>query len=391
MAELEYSAAPRRRLVADSRLWRMLSGAITLARRNTEPEASPSLESLAEARLGDVLRGKYRLEHVLGVGGMAAVYAATHRNRRRFAIKMLHPEFSMVPALRTRFQREGYVTNSVNHAGAVAVLDDDVAEDGSAFLVMELLDGMSVATLRELYGPLLSAATVLAIADQLLDVLAAAHANGIVHRDLKPANLFVTREGKLKVLDFGIARLREAHSGEATLTGTTLGTPGYMAPEQVFGKASELDAKADVWAVGATLFQLLSGEFAHAGSGPQQLLAQLGTQPARSLASVAPVVPDAVAQVIDRALAVEKQQRWPSAAAMRDALRHAHIEAFGSALTATPERLLADLLSGEQPSAAELQRSQHIRRWTWMAAALLLIVAVCATMLRVWPAHWLNQ
>src|ERR1700704_2328441 len=97
-------------------------------------------QRVASARLGRVLRGKYRLDRVLGVGGMATVYAATHRNKKRFAIKDLHPELSMSESIRSRFLREGYVANTVEHAGAVAVLDDDVAEDGSAFLVMELLE-----------------------------------------------------------------------------------------------------------------------------------------------------------------------------------------------------------------------------------------------------------
>src|ERR1700735_5162813 len=102
------------------------------------------LMDLARARLGQVLRGKYRLDRVIGVGGMAVVYAATHRNKKRFAIKMLHPELSMRENIRTRFLREGYGASSVEHPGAVAVLDDDVAEDGSAFVVMELLQGAAV-------------------------------------------------------------------------------------------------------------------------------------------------------------------------------------------------------------------------------------------------------
>src|SRR5580700_4901474 len=103
--------------------------------------ADDELLALARARIGKVLRGKYRLDRVLGIGGMAVVYAATHRNKKKFAIKMLHPELSVRENIRTRFLREGYVANSVEHPGAVAVLDDDVAEDGSAFLVMELLEG----------------------------------------------------------------------------------------------------------------------------------------------------------------------------------------------------------------------------------------------------------
>src|SRR5438309_9755878 len=106
--------------------------------------ADAELVKIAEARLGMVLRGKYRLDRVLGIGGMATVYAATHRNKKRVAITMLHPELSIRENIRTRFLREGYVANSVDHPGAVSVLDDDVAEDGSAFLVMELLTGSAL-------------------------------------------------------------------------------------------------------------------------------------------------------------------------------------------------------------------------------------------------------
>src|SRR5580692_8729612 len=107
------------------------------------------LEERANGRLGTVLRGKYRLDRVLGVGGMAVVYKATHRNQAEFAIKMLHPELSLNQDVRTRFLREGYAANSVKHPGAVRVVDDDIAEDGAAFLVMELLDGEGVEALWE--------------------------------------------------------------------------------------------------------------------------------------------------------------------------------------------------------------------------------------------------
>jgi serine/threonine protein kinase len=184
--------------------------------------------AVARSRLGRVLRGKYRLDRVLGVGGMAVVYAATHRNKKRFAIKMLHPELSIRDNIRTRFLREGYVANSVEHPGAVAVLDDDVAEDGSAFIVMELLNGAPVDEVWTRHGKQVPLGIVLAIGDALLDVLVAAHGKKIVHRDIKPANLFLTNDGRLEVLDFRIARLQDHTAGEATATGAMLGTPAFM-------------------------------------------------------------------------------------------------------------------------------------------------------------------
>jgi eukaryotic-like serine/threonine-protein kinase len=285
----------------------------------------------AEQRVGQVLRGKYRIDRVLGVGGMAAVYAATHRNQKQFAIKVLHPELSFREDIRTRFLREGYAANSVRHPGAVAVLDDDVAEDGAAFLVMELLDGLSVEQLWEQKGRRLAVAHVLGIAHQLLDALAAAHKQGIVHRDIKPANLFVCRDGQLKVLDFGIARVRDAATSgaQATGTGMLLGTPAFMAPEQAMGKSDEIEARTDLWAVGATLFTLLSGQLVHPGETGPQLMILAATSQARGLIAVAPEMPPVLAALVDRAVAFRKEDRWRTAEAMRDGSRDTSLALFG--------------------------------------------------------------
>jgi serine/threonine-protein kinase len=285
--------------------------------------------------IGTVLRSKYRLDRVLGVGGMAVVYAATHRNQKRFAVKMLHQELSMRQDIRDRFLREGYAANTVAHAGAVSVLDDDVTEEGAAFLVMELLEGESVEQLSERSGRRLSVGAVLAIGHQVADVLAAAHSKSIVHRDIKPANLFITREGQLKVLDFGIARLRDvaATIAQSTGTGVVLGTPAFMSPEQALGRSHEIDASTDLWAVGATLYTLLAGRNVHEGENGQQILIRAATTPAASLASADPYAPRAVVDIVDRALAFEKRNRWPDAVAMRDAIRDAYTSVCGRSLS----------------------------------------------------------
>jgi len=290
----------------------------------------------ADARLGSWLRGKYRLDRVLGEGGMAVVYAATHRNNKRFAVKMLHGVAAAQPEIQARFLREGYLANTVDHPGAVAVLDDDTSEEGAAFIVMELLEGATLEELAPEGGPRPSVDVVLSLGFQALDTLAAAHAKGIVHRDIKPANLFLTRVGQLKVLDFGIARLREPGSvSKATLDGSMLGTPSFMGPEQALGRVQDIDARTDVWAVGASLFWLLSGRNVHVADTVQHVVVLAATTPAPSLASARPDVPASVAAVVDRALAFKREDRWPSAAAMRDAIDEAHHAVFGRSVTST--------------------------------------------------------
>jgi eukaryotic-like serine/threonine-protein kinase len=322
-------------------------------------EDDSELHARSSARLGSTLRGKYRLERILGIGGMAVVYAVTHRNQKQFAVKMLHAELSMREDIRTRFLREGYAANSLKHPGAVAVLDDDVAEDGAAFLVMELLEGGGVEELWEGFGQRLPLRATLALAHQLLDVLGAAHAKGIIHRDIKPANLFLTEDGTVKVLDFGIARVRDLVAGnsQATGTGMLLGTPAFMAPEQALAKSNEMDGQTDVWAVGATLFTLLSGQLVHEGDNASQLMVKTATAPARSLAVVAPDVPAPVVQLVDVALAFDKPARWASAHAMRDAVRDTYLGVFGEAVSRAPLLRLFQDRSANDAVTASLWRN----------------------------------
>ncbi|HVJ92186.1 MAG TPA: serine/threonine-protein kinase, partial [Labilithrix sp.] len=224
--------------------------------------------------LGRVLRDKWRIDRRIARGGMGTVFAATHKNNgSTAAIKILHAEFSRDPDTRSRFIQEGYAANQVNHPGVVRVLDDDVTEDGIAYIVMELLEGELVEQRRVRKGGRLPLAEVVEIADQLLDVLAAAHGRGIVHRDVKPDNMFLTKQGRLKVLDFGFARMQVKHGfrREQTATGVLLGTPGFMAPEQAAGSRGLIDAQTDIWAVGATLFLLLTGDPVHAGESAAEM------------------------------------------------------------------------------------------------------------------------
>jgi serine/threonine-protein kinase len=266
---------------------------------------------------------------------MASVFAATHRNASRVALKVLHPELSKMPDIRARFLREGYAANKVGHAGVVRVHDDGEDGDGSVFLVMELLDGETVEARWERLGKKLPLADVLDWADQLLDVLDAAHAQGIVHRDIKPENLFLTRESGLKVLDFGIARLLDGTG--ATRSGELMGTPAFMAPEQAGGRTGEIDARTDIWSAGATMFTLLSGRMVHDyPNATLQIVHAAGTN-APSLATVAPEVPPDVVSLVDIALAFQPEGRWQKAKAMQSVLRAARASALGPGANASSE------------------------------------------------------
>lgn len=268
-------------------------------------------------RVGRVLRGKWRLDSVVDVGGMATVYSATHRNGGRAAIKILHADRSCLPEVSRRFLREGYVANAVGHQGVVRALDDDVDENGDVFLVMELLEGAPLHVRAADCGGQLPELEVLTICERVLDVLATAHARGILHRDVKPENIFVTDSGAVKLLDFGIARSPAPAGVTTTQNGMPLGTPAFMPPEQARGRFDLVDGRSDLWAVGATMFTLLSGQMVHSGETPTELLAACMSRPARSLATVLPSAHPALVHLVDKALALEPSDRWVDAREMQ--------------------------------------------------------------------------
>jgi serine/threonine-protein kinase len=293
------------------------------------PEDDPQTQRARE-RLGMVLQDKWTLEALLGVGGMAAVYAAKHRNGKRVAVKMLHGEISHDDEVKRRFLQEGYAANTIQHEGAVSVLDDDVAPDGSAFIVMELLDGETIEARWERGGRRLPPREVLGIADQVLDVLAAAHDKSVVHRDIKPENLFLTKGGIVKVLDFGIARVLEARQARSTSTraGMVMGTPAFMAPEQALAQWDKVDGRTDLWAVGATMFTLLSGRHVHEGGAGNEQLVRAATEVPPSIATLTRGLSAPIIQIIDKALAFDQAERWADARTMQQAVRET-LDALG--------------------------------------------------------------
>ena len=314
----------------------------------------PQLVREAQARVGSVLRGKWRVDRLLDLGGMAAVFAATHRNGNRVALKVLHRHLGEHQEVRERFMREGYAANLVGHPGAVQVLDDDQAEDGAVFLVMELLEGESLeGRLRRLLT--LSPADALAIADPLLDVLAAAHDKGVIHRDIKPANVFLTTKesgGRVKLLDFGLARVREASfQVNATRDGAIVGTAAYMAPEQAQGKSGQVDARADQWSVAALIFTSITGRVVHEARNMVDRIVMAATTPPRSLATVAPRAPASLVALVDRALSFDREARFADARAMRAAVQSAAaLIGAGPARPSVPPKRVAITLD---PAALE--------------------------------------
>jgi eukaryotic-like serine/threonine-protein kinase len=285
-----------------------------------DPVSSAKPDDGPERRVGTLIKGKWTVESLLGVGGMASVYAAAHRNGQRAALKVLHNDFARDKTICERFLREGYVSNKIGHAACVAVLDDDRTDDDAPFLVMELLEGDTVRELWKKSGRRLAVAQTLKICDDILDCLIACHAIGVIHRDLKPANIFVTNAGVTKVLDFGVAQMRSATS-ERTATGTALGTPAYMSPEQAMGLVDQLDGRADLFSVGAMIHALTTGHRINNGRTENEALVMAATTPVPSVARIAPDLPVDLVALIDKSLAWDRRNRYGDAREMQQAVR----------------------------------------------------------------------
>jgi serine/threonine-protein kinase len=285
-------------------------------------------EEMAARRLGARI-GDWTLESVLGIGGMASVYLGRRFDGAVGAVKVLHPYLAGVEAMRARFLREGPIGSALAAVGPLCeglpqIYESGVLEDGTAYLVMEVLDGETAFDRMARMGTL-PVGQVMWIAQQVLDVLTVAHGYGIVHRDIKPENLHLGNDGRFKVLDFGVARVTESlpeYVGELpdvtiTRTGTALGSCQYMAPEQAIGNSAEIDGRTDLFGLGATMYRLLSGYLVHGDRADAELLIAAATQGAPPLLTVAPGLPPSVCAVVDRSLAFVKDERYPDAATMR--------------------------------------------------------------------------
>jgi eukaryotic-like serine/threonine-protein kinase len=266
---------------------------------------------------GELIAERYELRGLVGSGGMSSVYRAHDTLLERdVALKILHSHYSADAEYSERFRREARAVARLSHPGIVTVIDRGEA-DGRQFIVFELVGGENLKELVEREGPL-PVRRALEIGLEVADALAFAHRRGIVHRDVKPQNVLVNGEGTLKVTDFGIARSLDVEHG-MTQTGTVLGTSNYIAPEQASGES--VGPQTDVYSLGVVLFELLAGRVPFEGESFVQIAMRHINEPPPSLAGLRPDVPPRVAATVERALAKDPRDRFPSMDAFAAELR----------------------------------------------------------------------
>ena len=266
--------------------------------------------------LGQIV-GNYRVVRELGAGGMGTVYEAVHvQLGRKAAIKVLRPEFSKDAGVANRFFNEAKAVNIIQHPGIVAIFEFGSMDSGAAYLVMEFLDGELLTKRLERMGGKLAVADVVRFGKQMATTLSAAHAKAIVHRDMKPDNVMIVKDAELpggertKIMDFGIAKLQDpaAAGGAQTQAGLVLGTPTYMSPEQIRG-ATGVNDRADVYAFGCMMYQMVAGRPPFASPGLGELLTMHVLNPPPPLADAAPGTPPSLVALIHLMLAKEQNER----------------------------------------------------------------------------------
>lgn len=270
--------------------------------------------------------GSFRLMKRLGAGGMGSVYLAEHELiGSRVAAKLLHAHVAADPKLVDRFYAEGRAANLVRHPNIVNIFDLCITPAGQPYLLMELLEGQSLAQTAVPMAP----ADVVSVLVQILDALDAAHSQGVIHRDLKPENvLLIARDGRpfVKLLDFGIAKiLTPDPNTRSTCAGAVIGTPEYMAPEQAAGQP--IDARADIYATGVMAYQLLTGKLPHSGRNLIEVLVSQRDARPPPPSALSPQVPADLSAIVMRALATEREARFPNAREMYAAIKALRLDA----------------------------------------------------------------
>lgn len=367
-----------------------------------------------QTEVGRVVAAKYRLERELGAGGMGTVYEARHVDLpRRYALKLLRPDRAWDPLALERFRREAREASAIEHPGIVDVVDFGQTPEGEVYLVMELLEGEPLDALLRRGPPSIARAVDIVI--EVLDALQAAHDRGLVHRDIKPDNLFSCRDGRTKILDFGIAKATR-DDAQLTQAGIFIGTPSYMSLEQMEDSA-DVDVRADVYAVGATLFHLLTGAPPVTGGSVSAVMSKvIADEVRRDPREVRAGTPDWLASIVVRALSREASARFASAREMAEALRRGRAELPTlSAVVAsdgntviedlsTADTIDADSAASSRPmaeaqtarrsepppdapslTAAELDRRRQRDQIRWIAGGGLILSCVVAVY-ALWPS-----
>jgi serine/threonine-protein kinase len=352
----------------------------------------------ADPLIGKILGECYEIVRVIGYGGMATVYEARHTrlSNKRYAVKLLLPEFAVKPELVVRFAREAETASRIEHANIVEVYDVHRTKEGTPYIVCEYLEGKEMGDLLD-HVKRLPPAMVVEIACQICDGLAAAHAAGVVHRDVKPENVFLTGEPDkpiAKLLDFGISKIAEGDGDKLTRTGLVMGTPSYMPPEQARG--TKVDHRADVYGVGAILYRALTGRLPFSGDDPTAVLAAVLTKEPERPRAVEPSVPEGLELIIEHAMAKDRERRYPTIGALREELQH-WAEAEGVWKGALqPVGASEQLDAAEGPDSNSVARaSRHARRarpfivvlsvlgFLWLCASLLELILASSAALGV--------
>jgi serine/threonine-protein kinase len=361
---------------------------------------------LAEALVGTTLEGGYRIECLLGVGGMGSVYKATHiRLAKHVAVKVMASELTASSESLARFHREALITGSLGHPHIVQVFDLSTTPAGQPFLVMEFLEGEDLDQ-RLNRVRRLPTADVVHIVKQVASALDATHAKGIVHRDLKPANIYLLKVAGetnfVKVLDFGISKMRAA-TRQLTRTSSVMGTPNYMSPEQALGKNDEVDERTDQWALACIVWECLSGQRAFDGEEGTSILYQVVHEPPPSLLAKVPGLRPSVEAVLLRALAKNKDQRFPHViefvTALECAMNDAVVPVLGIPRTVklpdspdakpSPPTTLSRT-SGELAGASVVSAAGS-RKGLWIAAIGATAAVSLAAVLLLRPGRASNQ
>jgi serine/threonine-protein kinase len=348
--------------------------------------------STADALTGAVLDGRYRLDAKIARGGMATVYSGFDlRLDRPVAVKVMHAALAEDEAFVERFRREAKAAARLSHPNVVAIYDQG-EDDGRVYLVMEHVTGTTLRALLRDHGHL-SPGQSLDIADGVLTALAAAHAAGLVHRDVKPENVLVTPDGGVKVADFGLARAIEA-SHYSVADGTLLGTVAYLAPEQVATGAA--DPRADLYALGVVLFELLTGAVPYSGGTPLNVAYRHVNEDVPDPAGV----PRAVANVVRAATRRDLDERYPDAQAMLSAVRRArsslgsadttvvHLDEAPTLVTALPPVAAPDAKPARPAKAPKAPRAQKAAKRPGRRRVLVFLAIASVLLLVAGVAGW---